>query len=382
MTDYPDPIPINEIDTYVRLAKGGNIAARRSLILRNGRLVLSMTKSFMLAHRIPLEFLDDMTQEGLVAIPRAIDRYEFNTSCTFISYLQFWVANALRSYIRRNKHLVHVPANLYGDPNKVKVSIKKAMDYVSRIKVLSEPTVTDEEGKTRSLFDSIPDTEEIIRDYNFGKFKLNNRETEILNLVINENKSFVNVASSWGISREGVRQVYKNAMAKVMHKLKPTGIEYLGETLHFHYLTSEIKSSSYIECYVKTSHGIERRDVRFKSMGYKSSNYTWVDRERNTYKDVYDIPYSHFRMSRLKVVYNSIIHKLEAYRIKYKFTKTGPSDSWKIKFDSYQVRLTINNNTSALELSSYLGDINTTYYNIHETDKLYYEIFRILRRLR
>lgn len=379
-------IPINELDVYIRLAKSNNLSARNALILKNGRLVVSMAKTYAKTHKVPMGTLDDLIQEGLAIIPKAIEKYEFGHSCTFISYLQYWILNAFNTYVRNNRSLVHLPMNLVDLAKKIdsfKGNRRKTIEYANSIKVIAE-TFVNPEGKVESIFNTIPSRSlsDLDESVDFEKFNLLSNEEDILNLIINENYTLRDIANIRNVSAERIRQIARRARTKVAIKLDDKILSYLGTPLKLFMDNDETKVQEFKECYV-LSHksGIIRANVKLKSSKVKYKPLIWIDTEGNEYDIAYRIPYEHFNKKKLIQVYNNLIKRLESRDIRYIFYSSGCSDNWKLTFDAYCITLVVKDNESVMRFSSFIQDIETKYYRVNETEDLYKDIIKVARGL-
>lgn len=90
----PDP----EIRELIKLARTGDIQARNRVIEANYGLLyrhasssLRRTKSNFFTH-------DDLANEGVFGIIKAIDKYDFREGCTFSTYASYWIMNAIQFY--------------------------------------------------------------------------------------------------------------------------------------------------------------------------------------------------------------------------------------------------------------------------------------------
>lgn len=59
------------------------------------------------------ESSEDLEQESYLGLCEAAKRYDFDRNIKFITYAQFWIVQAVRSYVSKNKFSVHVPNAVY-----------------------------------------------------------------------------------------------------------------------------------------------------------------------------------------------------------------------------------------------------------------------------
>lgn len=88
-----------------RLAKKGDAAARRRLIVSNLRLVVSIAKKY-LYYGLPLQ---DLIEEGNIGLMKAADRYDPERGCKFSTYATWWIRQAVTRSLSNQGRTVRVP---------------------------------------------------------------------------------------------------------------------------------------------------------------------------------------------------------------------------------------------------------------------------------
>jgi RNA polymerase primary sigma factor len=96
--------PSEEI-RLARLAKKGDAAARRRLIVSNLRLVVSIAKKY-LYYGLPLQ---DLIEEGNIGLMKAADRYDPERGCKFSTYATWWIRQAVTRSLSNQGRTVRVP---------------------------------------------------------------------------------------------------------------------------------------------------------------------------------------------------------------------------------------------------------------------------------
>ena len=99
--------PQEEIDLS-RRTKTGDRAARKRLIERNLRLVVSIAKKFR-GRGLPFE---DLIQEGNIGLMKAVERYDPELGYRFSTYATWWVKQAIRRGVANKGRTIRVPVHI------------------------------------------------------------------------------------------------------------------------------------------------------------------------------------------------------------------------------------------------------------------------------
>ena len=132
--------PSEEI-RLARLAKQGDPAARRKLIVSNLRLVVSIAKKY-LYYGLPLQ---DLIEEGNIGLMKAADRYDPERGCKFSTYATWWIRQAVTRSLSNQGRTVRVPVYITDN-----VARYKRMAEELYIKTGRQPEV-DEMAKALGL---------------------------------------------------------------------------------------------------------------------------------------------------------------------------------------------------------------------------------------
>ncbi len=102
-------------ETELRLiqeAHDGNIHARNILVLANMGLCWKFARSIIKTMKSPMSDLEieDMAQEGAFGIIRAIEKFDFTLGRRFSTYASYWIQNSIRQHVMKTALLVRVPS--------------------------------------------------------------------------------------------------------------------------------------------------------------------------------------------------------------------------------------------------------------------------------
>ncbi|GHV95046.1 RNA polymerase sigma factor [Spirochaetia bacterium] len=109
-----------ELET-ARAAVEGNRAAREKLTNSNLRYVVSVAKKFQ-GQGVPLS---DLIGEGNIGLMNAIDRFDANKGCRFITYATWWIRQAILEALCE-KRMIRLPRNRTAEL----IQIEKAREQV------------------------------------------------------------------------------------------------------------------------------------------------------------------------------------------------------------------------------------------------------------
>jgi RNA polymerase primary sigma factor len=239
---------INLDDAYHAIELGK--AARAHLIRANTRLVVSVAKKY---RGRGLPFLD-LIQEGNVGLIKAVEKYDYRRGNRFSTYATWWIRQAVTRALANHGRTIRIPAHLGGRISKLyqiaqemeqdlgrqptPEEIAKNMDMApervrwmlrtSRQPVHLERPVGDDSDAELGDFiedeDMPPPYESVAQtllaeDLSEILNRLTPREARILRLRYGlqdgESRTLKEVGEMFGLSRERIRQLEKEALRKL-----------------------------------------------------------------------------------------------------------------------------------------------------------------------
>ena len=249
--DAGDITDMNESDRLVNVREVGD-AARAHLIRANTRLVVSIAKKY---RGRGLQFLD-LIQEGNVGLMKAVEKYDYRRGNRFSTYATWWIRQAVTRALANHGRTIRIPAHLGGRISKLyQVAQELEQEYgrqptaeeiaenmelpadrvrwmlrTSRQPVHLERPVGDESDA--EMGDFIEDIEapapaesvaQTMLTEEIGDIldQLTPREARILRLRYGlqdgESRTLKEVGEMFGLSRERIRQLEKEALRKLRH---------------------------------------------------------------------------------------------------------------------------------------------------------------------
>ncbi len=230
------------------VVEDGDEGAKRTLIISNLRLVVTMAKRYL---GQGLNFLD-LVEEGNIGLIRAAGKFDYTLGFRFSTYASWWIKQSMTRAIANQSKSIRIPIHIYqlinrylrleeryaekalDEPDAAKelgVSLKKIRLVKSLIHGIrsEEFTVTAEalqklssdapmeEPSTPEQIISIQLENEQITEY--MERYLSDREQQILRtrygLADGQPRTLAETGKMIGVSRERIRQIEKRALQKL-----------------------------------------------------------------------------------------------------------------------------------------------------------------------
>ncbi len=243
--------PEEEIDLAMRIADDDGNAKKR-LAEANLRLVVSIAKRYV---GRGMQFLD-LIQEGNLGLIKAVEKFDYTKGFKFSTYATWWIRQAITRAIADQARTIRIPVHMVETINKVKKTnsqllhqngrdpsaeeiaevLNMPVDKVREIlRVAQEPVSLETpigEEEDSHLGDFIPDDDALapadaasmllLKEQLDDVLKtLTEREAMVLRLRFGledgHPRTLEEVGSTFGVTRERIRQIEAKALRKLRH---------------------------------------------------------------------------------------------------------------------------------------------------------------------
>jgi RNA polymerase primary sigma factor len=250
---YPLLTAAEEVALAKRIERGDRTAKER-MINSNLRLVVSIAKRYQGSGM----HLGDLIQEGVIGLNRAVEKFDWRRGYKFSTYATWWIRQACQRAVSNQSATIRVPTHVHErrvklararqrlqaasggeDPTVEELAqatglelhyVEEALGAVEANVSLNQTIGSDGDGEFGDLFadDSAADPMEEAADayrrqsVRNAVERLPERERRVLELRFGfdgESTSLETIGRELGMSRERVRQVERDALAKLEHEL-------------------------------------------------------------------------------------------------------------------------------------------------------------------
>jgi RNA polymerase primary sigma factor len=250
---YPLLTAAEEVALAKRVERGDRTAKER-MINSNLRLVVSIAKRYQGSGM----HLGDLIQEGVIGLNRAVEKFDWRRGYKFSTYATWWIRQACQRAVSNQSATIRVPTHVHerrvklararqrlqaasggDDPTVEELAqatglelryVEEALGAVEANVSLNQTIGSDGDGEFGDLFadDSAADPMEEAADayrrqsVRNAVGRLPERERRVLELRFGfdgESTSLEAIGRELGMSRERVRQVERDALAKLEREL-------------------------------------------------------------------------------------------------------------------------------------------------------------------
>ena len=249
---YPLLTAAEEVELAKRIERG-DAEAKERMINSNLRLVISIAKRYQ-GHDVPLL---DLVQDGVIGLNRAVEKFDWRRGFKFSTYATWWIRQACQRAISSQSKTIRVPthvherrlklarirgellAKLDREPTREELAeaaglsqthVDEALDAADAPVSLNQRVGSEDEAELGDLFDD-PNADDPAAEAvdSLGRLevrravaKLPELERRVLELrfgLDGDAQPLEAIGKELGISRERVRQVESDALARLAAEL-------------------------------------------------------------------------------------------------------------------------------------------------------------------
>ena len=243
-------------------ARGAALRARNNFVRANLRLVVSVSKRF---HNRNIPFLD-LIQEGNVGLMKAVHRFDYRRGFRFSTYAHWWIRQSIERAIINKGSQVRLPVHVVDSRRQLQKAISKLRQRLGRspstgeiaaktdqpvrkveelLRSIQVDLLSLDEGlgdsDSRKVVDLIRDPnrpaidDAVIRENTIERIRelmvqLNPMERDIIQrrfgLGHDEDETLDEIGRSYNLSRERVRQIQVQGLAKMRRMCDRRDIQY------------------------------------------------------------------------------------------------------------------------------------------------------------
>jgi RNA polymerase primary sigma factor len=161
-----------DVTLIAKRARGGNLDAKKALILSNLRLVVKIAKNYI---GKGLSFID-LIEEGNIGLIKAVEKFDYRRGYMFSTYASWWIRQAITRAIANKSRTIRLPVHIVDLVNRYfkirreltdRYGSVPPLDKIAKMMKISEEKlqkIIDASQFTKSIDDHLSDEESTVAD--------------------------------------------------------------------------------------------------------------------------------------------------------------------------------------------------------------------------
>ncbi len=208
----------------ITLVQAGQREAADSLILLNEGLIRNVIVTRNLNNS---SYLDECLQAGRRGLVRAAEKYDTKKKASFAHYATIWITSKIRRVVSANRNVVHTPYHVLQEYQRaVRNGVKPKVLPSNVVSLNAPPTLNSEiEDWHELLPDAACPVDAFLVDKTLQElcalacaaiFKhLEEHKAQVLRQHFFEDKTFVDIGGTLGVSRQRAQQIESHAIQEI-----------------------------------------------------------------------------------------------------------------------------------------------------------------------
>lgn len=192
-----------------RISGGQNQHTKKALEFRLEKYRLFVLKNAHQWHRAhPTVELQDLVQEGNLALMEAHQRFDPTKGANFMTYAAYWIRSYMKRFVAHMRDTIRIPEGQFG-------KIRMECDSLDRAVMNDSDTTLGEMIAAPEAEEQIQDDKDTVEMLKAALKRLKPIEQQVIKARFMDQRTLDDVSHDYGLTRERIRQIQNKALAKL-----------------------------------------------------------------------------------------------------------------------------------------------------------------------